>query len=238
VPVLQPAPGVVVRCVCVQEAEAARTLQAQGTIAELQRQLVSGTRRVQHGSVCALCADFCGVGSVPVLQPAPGVAVRWVCVQEAEAARTLQAQGTIAELQRQLVSGTTRTQNGGLRALFAVMCVCTDRIQHGALGCGWCVVQAQARATPVAAAVAAAAPPPPPVAGGAAVGAAAAAAGATPAVVRARCAVCGAAVLGGRVSVGGADSGVMACALVAWRPLAACVAAFTHALYRGPVSMK
>ncbi len=60
------------------------------------------------------------------------VAVRCVCVQEAEAARTLQAQGTIAELQRQLVSGTTRTQSGGLRALFAVMCVCTDRFQHGA----------------------------------------------------------------------------------------------------------
>jgi hypothetical protein len=85
----------------------------------------------------------------------------------------------------------------------------------------------------VAAAVAAAAPPPPPVAGGAA---AAAAAGATPALVRARCAVCGAAVLGGRVSVGGADSGVMAFALVAWRPLAASLTAFTHALCRGPVS--
>ena len=165
------------------------------------------------------------------------VAVRCVCAQEAEAARTLQAQGTIAELQRQLVSGTTRTQNGGLRALFAVMCVCADRFHHGALGCGWCAVQAQARATPVAAAVAAAAPPPPPVAGGAAVGAAAAAAGATPALVRARCAVYGAAVSEGRVSVGEADA-VVTYALVAWRPLAACVTAFTHALCRGPVSIK
>jgi hypothetical protein len=89
----------------------------------------------------------------------------------------------------------------------------------------------------VAAAVAAAAPPRPPVAGGAAVGAAAAA-GAAPALVRARCAVYGAAVLGGRVSVGGADSGVIACALVVRLPLGACVAAFTHALCRGPVSMK
>ena len=61
VPVLQPAPGVAVRCVCVQEAEAARTLQAQGTTAELQRQLVSGTRRAQHGGLCALCADFSAV---------------------------------------------------------------------------------------------------------------------------------------------------------------------------------
>ncbi len=166
-----------------------------------------------------------------------GVAVRCVCAQEAKAARTLQAQGTIAELQRQLVRGTRRAQHGVVCAPCAVMCVCADRIQHGALGCGWCAVQAQARGTPVAAAVAAAAPPPPPVAGGAAAAAAAAAAGATPAVVCARCAVYGAAVLGGRVSVGGADCGV-ACALVAWRPLAACLTAFTHALCRGPVSMK
>ncbi len=105
-------------------------------------------------------------------------------------------EATIAELQRQLVSGTRRAQHGGLCAPCAVMCVCTDRVQHGALCCGWCVVQAQARATPVAAAVAAAAPPPPPVADGAAVGVAAAAAGVTPALVRARCAVYRAAVLG------------------------------------------
>ncbi len=137
---------------------------------------------------------------MPVLQPAPVVAVLCVCVQEAEAARTRQALGTIAELQRQLVSGTRRAQHGGLCALCAVMCVCTDRIQHGALGCGWCVVQAQARATPLATAVAAAAPPRPPVAGGAAVGAAAAAAGATPALVRARRAVYGAPVLGACVN--------------------------------------
>ncbi len=161
-----------------------------------------------------------------------------MCLQEAEAARTRQAQGTTAELQRQLVSSTRRAQHGGVCALSAVVCVCTDRFHHGALGCGWCVVQAQARATPVAAAVAAAAPPPPPVASGAAVGAAAAAAGATPALVRARCALYGAAVLGGRVSVGGADCGVMACALVVWRSLAVCVSVFTQALCRGPVSMK
>ncbi len=45
---------VAVRCVCAQEAEAARTLQAQGAIAELQRQLVSGTRRAQH-PFCLQC---------------------------------------------------------------------------------------------------------------------------------------------------------------------------------------
>jgi hypothetical protein len=61
VSVFQPAPVVAVRCVCVQEAEAARTLQAQGTTAGLQRQLVSGTRRAQHGGLCALCADFSAV---------------------------------------------------------------------------------------------------------------------------------------------------------------------------------
>ncbi len=39
------------------------------------------------------------------------------------------------------------------------------------------------------------------------------------------------------MSVGEADA-VVTYALVAWRPLAACVTAFTHALCRGPVSMK
>jgi hypothetical protein len=38
------------------------------------------------------------------------------------------------------------------------------------------------------------------------------------------------------VSVGGADSGVMAFALVVWRSFAACLTAFTHTLCRGPVS--
>ena len=46
-------------CVCVQEAEAARTLQAQGTIAELQRQLVSGAGRAQYARL-----RVCTVGSV------------------------------------------------------------------------------------------------------------------------------------------------------------------------------
>jgi hypothetical protein len=92
-----------------------------------------------HVRDLALLASLCGVGSVPVLQPAPGVAELCVCAQEADAARTLQAQGTIAELQRQLVSGTRRAQHPFcLRCVLRVYCVRTSLLFERCVLCGHC----------------------------------------------------------------------------------------------------
>jgi hypothetical protein len=98
--------------------------------------MVSVLRSVHELSVNTIAVyprSLCGLDSVFVFQPAPGVAVLHVCVQEAEAARTLQARGTIAELQRQLVSGARRAQHavsvpcglrvlGGFSSAVRVMC--------------------------------------------------------------------------------------------------------------------